>query len=37
MVSERIIMQEREKSDGRENHVFFFVLICNSYDVDLNC
>ena len=37
MVSERIIMQEREKSDCRENHVFFFVLICNSYDVDLNC
>lgn len=24
MVSERIIMQEREKSDCRENHVFFF-------------
>lgn len=28
-------MQEREKSDCRENRVFFFVLICNSYDVDL--
>lgn len=23
MVSERIIMQEREKSDCRESHVFF--------------